>query len=141
MTIINRFLIFFLLIALLYALYRYQQQMINSNNFDNRKKKIQQSNKQSNKYSNKQTIKQTDKRIENKKKKNKYPIIDDHTSSSDNISQLSVEPLNDIKSYDDDHAGYKQDSILNSLGSYDSLSFLESKEDKSKEQSIYLQKE
>ena len=114
----NRFLILILLLVLIYALYRYQQYISYNDNVNENTKK------QNKKKNNKQ------KKIKKENNQNLIKYEDDVLT--DNISQMSINSLTDQS-----NENYKQDSILNSLDSGDTLSFLDEKA--SKESSFFFQ--
>ena len=145
MNSINRAVIFLMLLALLYALYTYQQQILNVASID----RLISSGQTDSKKANKKKARKPDKKnnlkacsTPAKKKKiavNKIPqnlkntrleikdfLPKDNESvdkvSLGGISQMSLGSLEDLQTMDD--VGYKQDSILESLESRNSLGSL-----------------
>ncbi len=111
MNDINRLVIFLLLIALIYALYKYQylilEKLPEQFKIVEKQKQIQ-TQIQTQKQTQKQIQKQ--KQIQNKNiKKNKYKQV-----TIDNISQVSIGSL---ENENENNRFYKQDSILGSLAS------------------------
>lgn len=114
----NRLIILGLLLSLLYALYTYQQQILNLNPFSKSKS---QSMKQKKKIKNKD--KSSEKRVKDISV-NALPKDDNSLDkvSLGGISQVSLGSLADLESYKD--IGYKQDSAIESLESRNSLGSL-----------------
>ena len=103
----NRILILILLAVLIYALYRYQEQIKNLNLFGKRDQGINSTKKIPRKKTNKS-------RNKSRNKKTKDDI------SIGNISQVSLGSLADVKS----EPIYKPDSVLNSIDSVPTLGSL-----------------
>lgn len=104
----NKFIVLILLGLLLYGLYRYHQQNLSKvDNKDNKNKKP------------KKLIKVSEKHTNNIKKNIKSPSQEYDDVSTSNISQVSIGSI--------DESNFKQDSMLDSLNSKDSLSFLDNK--------------
>lgn len=144
---LNRIMIFFLLLALLYALYRYQQQINDDgyNSDDNTKRgyganyvkaqhntmlrgKSNNSTTQNKKTGNRSDRSDRSNRSDHIDRNNRdnIELIDDDSIgniSIDNVSQISLGSYGDMKSA---HGGnnYKQDSIFDSLDSKDTVGLL-----------------
>ena len=101
----NKFIVLILLGLLLYGLYRYHQQ--NLSKVDKKDKKP------------KKLIKVSKKQTNNIKKNIKLSNQEYDDVSTSNISQVSIGSI--------DESNFKQDSMLDSLNSKDSLSFLDNK--------------
>lgn len=107
---LNRFFIFILLLALLYALWRYQQYILGADEDDD-------------------PVPQIADKPKKKGRKHRYAkkLIDEESMDNitiDNVSQFSLGSLEDLKTNDGANP-YKQDSILDSLDTGDNLSFLD----------------
>lgn len=109
---LNRFLILLLLLALLYALYRYQQQLTENESPTTGKVEVTQ-------------------QANNQKQRPGRELID--MDSIENISLNNVSQIS-LGSLDDDcSVGYKQDSALDSIDSEGSFSLLDDNSRGSKE--------
>jgi hypothetical protein len=114
----NRLIILGLLLALLYALYTYQQQILNLNPFNKPKSPVIKQRKR---------IKKGDRKPQKRVRDislNNLPKDDNSLDkvSLGGISQVSLGSLADLESYRD--IGYKQDSAIESLESRNSLGSL-----------------
>lgn len=124
MNSFNRIVIFFMLIALLYALYTYQQQILSVASPKTTKNK--KPNGKQNKNKSNSTSKKKGKNSKDKSglKVNKLPKDNESIDkiSLDGLSQMSLGSLEDLQTVDEQ--GYKQDSVLESLDDNNSLGSL-----------------